>query len=319
MIGLKIDNNKAEEYYSKIEAYIRTRINNILNNGFYNVIQKKRVYKTLDRELIDYLNILNDSTNTLLHDIIVADPSTLGNLTISIGQNYPNFVDSGNLSSKVLYNIFISSVYDENAKFSKWDFISNIELDTCPYCNRNYIYSLSSSDKIKPEIDHFFPKSIYPFLGLSYFNLIPSCELCNGTNAKHDKDPHNHGLINPYLLEYTDFKFSYKITSIGVVNPSFAHKGVNVILNSKYLGHISVFKLDKLYDLHSDHVVDLLIKQKLKYNDEYINQLNKIKGISFYKADINRAILGNYTEEKDVHKRPLAKLYQDIGKELGLI
>jgi hypothetical protein len=71
--------------------------------------------------------------------------------------------------------------------------------------------------------------------------------------------------------------------------------------------------------LHSDHVVDLLIKQKLKYNDEYINQLNKIKGIRFYKADINRAILGNYTEENDVHKRPLAKLYQDIGKELGLI
>jgi hypothetical protein len=30
-------------------------------------------------------------------------------------------------------------------------------------------------------------------------------------------------------------------------------------------------------------------------------------------------ILGNYNLEKDQNKRPLSKMYQDIGKELGLI
>jgi hypothetical protein len=319
MIGLKTDNNKAEKYYSKIGVHIRTRINNILNKGIYEIVNKKRVPINLTPVFENYLSQLCDVTNPLLHDIIVAEPLTLEILTVSISQIHPTFVHVGSISNKVLYNIFISSVYEVNKKFSKWDFISEIELDTCPYCNRNYIYSLSSNEPIKPEIDHFFPKSIYPFLGLSFYNLIPSCELCNGINAKHNKDPQIHGLKNPYLLEYSDFKFSYKIASIGVLNPSLAHKGVNVILSSKYSGHLNVFKLDKLYNLHSDHVVDLLIKQKLKYNDEYINQLNKIKGIRFYKADINRAILGNYTEENDVHKRPLAKLYQDIGKELGLI
>ena len=319
MIGLKTDNNKAEKYYSKIEPHIRTRINNIINKGIYEIVNKKRVPINLTPVFINFLRQLCDVTNPLLHDIIVAEPLTLENLVFSISQNHPTFVKVGSPSNKVIYNIFISSVYDENKKFSKWDFISEIELDTCPYCNRNYIFSLSSNERIKPEIDHFFPKSIYPFLGLSFYNLIPSCELCNGINAKHNKDPKDFHLRNPYLIDYKDFKFSYEITSIGILSPSNLKKSIKVILDSDLTGHFDVFKLNKLYALHSDHVLDLIIKQKLKYNDVYINQLNKIKGIRFYKADINRAILGNYTEESDVHKRPLAKLYQDIGKELGLI
>ncbi len=32
-----------------------------------------------------------------------------------------------------------------------------------------------------------------------------------------------------------------------------------------------------------------------------------------------RFLSGNYTEEKEVYKRPLAKFTQDIAKELGLL
>lgn len=34
---------------------------------------------------------------------------------------------------------------------------------------------------------------------------------------------------------------------------------------------------------------------------------------------IKRFILGNYTEEQEIHKRPFAKFMQDIGKEVGFI
>ena len=33
--------------------------------------------------------------------------------------------------------------------------------------------------KSKKQIDHFFPKRKYPFLALCYYNLIPSCDICN--------------------------------------------------------------------------------------------------------------------------------------------
>ncbi|MFX8327742.1 hypothetical protein ABTL71_18955, partial [Acinetobacter baumannii] len=90
--------------------------------------------------------------------------------------------------------------------------------DTCPYCNRSYIYYISRRKEIKPQIDHFFPKSKYPFLAMSFYNLIPSCQTCNGFGAKEEKDPLTEGLINPYLLKTTDFSFSYKPVSGKIIS-----------------------------------------------------------------------------------------------------
>lgn len=49
----------------------------------------------------------------------------------------------------------------------------------CPYCNRMYTTTLFGENKIRPDFDHFYPKSKYPYLAVSLFNLIPSCSMCN--------------------------------------------------------------------------------------------------------------------------------------------
>lgn len=49
----------------------------------------------------------------------------------------------------------------------------------CPYCNRMYTITLFGENKIRPDFDHFYPKSKYPYLSVSLFNLIPSCSMCN--------------------------------------------------------------------------------------------------------------------------------------------
>jgi len=36
-------------------------------------------------------------------------------------------------------------------------------------------------------------------------------------------------------------------------------------------------------------------------------------------SDVNRFILGTYDKPEDIHKRPLAKLTQDVAKQLGII
>ena len=38
-----------------------------------------------------------------------------------------------------------------------------------------------------------------------------------------------------------------------------------------------------------------------------------------HESDWNRFVLGNYDREEDIHKRPLAKLVQDVAKQLGVI
>ncbi|MEY8268394.1 hypothetical protein AALA79_18765 [Lachnospiraceae bacterium 64-25] len=74
----------------------------------------------------------------------------------------------------------------------------------CPYCNRMYTTTLFGEDKIRPDFDHFYPKSKYPYLAVSLFNLIPSCSMCNkrkGDKAEvicQDKEGKNLSIIYPY-------------------------------------------------------------------------------------------------------------------------
>lgn len=223
--------------------------------------------------------------------------------------------------SSVLYNLFISSVYDKTDRFSKLDFIKDINLDTCLYCNRGYIYYLSGVDgtDIKPEIDHFYPKAKYPFLGLSFYNLIPSCQICNGGDAKGSKDPNDEDLVNPYELDDENFKFTYKISKIDVLRPLASKYNVEVKLRSRLEGNNRVFKLERLYQQHSDHVLELIIKSQCKYPTVVRDYLKSYKGLAFDNHEIDRIIVGNYTRPEDVGKRPLAKMYQDIARELKLL
>lgn len=74
----------------------------------------------------------------------------------------------------------------------------------CPYCNRMYTTTLFGEDKIRPDFDHFYPESKYPYLAVSLFNLIPSCSMCN--KRKSDKaeviyeneENKNLSIIYPY-------------------------------------------------------------------------------------------------------------------------
>ncbi len=53
-----------------------------------------------------------------------------------------------------------------------------INIKVCPYCNLRDI-SLYESHNIskRGHLDHFYSKAKYPYLALSLYNLIPSCEV----------------------------------------------------------------------------------------------------------------------------------------------
>jgi len=314
MIKLNQNSEEAEQHFLLVKHLIQGRAKNILSRG----INKKKKRVTLNNNLKNYLNSLLDDNQ--LKTLITAKPEDLEAIILSIRQTNPDFFSPKSNSNFVLRNIFIKSCY-ENEEFSNLEFIKRINIDTCPYCNRQYIYYLSNENKIKPQIDHFYPKSIYPILGISFYNLIPSCQTCNGFGAKEEKDPTIFGLINPYLLKNDSFSFTYKIRTVNFINSLFDKASIEVKLKNQLPGHLNVFKLDKLYEQHSDHVIELILKSKIEYSEEYRNYLKSYrdKGLRFNDSEIDRMILGNYSQESDIHKRPLAKLYQDIGRELGLI
>jgi hypothetical protein len=312
---IKINPNitESENHFHLVKGFLIKRIETILRLGYINKNSTK-IY--VSQNLRNYLNDLKNEVSLKL--LILSSPKNLENLSVNIKANSPLFTTTKSDDNLILRNIFINHGYD-NDDFCKSEFIKRVNIDTCPYCNRNYIYYLSKSSNIKPQIDHFFPKSIYPFFALSYYNLIPSCQTCNGFGAKEEKDPMDEGLINPYLISNDNFKFTYKIKSVNVVNPLADKYSIEVTFKDKIPGHLNVFKLDKLYSQHSDHVLELIVKSKILYSEKYKEYLDSYDGLKFNKSEINRMILGNYSEENELHKRPLTKLYQDIGRKLKLI
>lgn len=53
------------------------------------------------------------------------------------------------------------------------------------------------------EVEHFYPKSIYPDKVLEWGNLMPTCKICNA--KKGDVDPNKVELINPYIDNPSDY------------------------------------------------------------------------------------------------------------------
>ncbi|WP_291135339.1 HNH endonuclease [Flavobacterium sp. UBA7663] len=319
MIPIQINNSLVEEHYESIEFNLLKQIERVLNDDG---IKKTRNGST---SIIEFSNQLEEDLELFISDpennlkpLITIKPQSLVNKIDELIVHRPNYLNKWHDDNLILKNIFIDNGY-ENKSFNKWNFINKINIDTCSYCNRNYIYTTKKNKKIKPEIDHFYPKSKYPLLGLSYYNLIPACKSCNGFGAKEERDPLIEGLTNPYLLNYNDFELSHKIKNIAIINPLSGKSDVEVFFKKSIPGHLEVFNLKELYELHHDHAIELIIKKRLKYSKKYRDYLSSYKGLQFSKSEIDRMILGNYALEKEQHKRPLSKLYQDIGKELGLI
>lgn len=53
------------------------------------------------------------------------------------------------------------------------------------------------------EVEHFYPKDIYPDEVMAWGNLLPSCKKCNGTKRKHDTKV--EPIVNPFVDNPKDY------------------------------------------------------------------------------------------------------------------
>lgn len=91
----------------------------------------------------------------------------------------------------------------------------------CPYCNRMYTTTLFGEHRIRPDYDHFYPQSKYPYLAVNLFNLIPSCSMCN--KKKRDEaelfykkeEIENRSIIYPYDESFDELQrhISFRVIS----------------------------------------------------------------------------------------------------------
>ncbi|KAA9038630.1 hypothetical protein FW778_13845 [Ginsengibacter hankyongi] len=274
------------------------------------------------QDLLD--SLLKDSSG---FSIITAPPKELSAFAQLFDSTHGHILNDA-LKAEIL-NAFYYEDYD---KWRAYELAKKIGITVCPYCNRTYTFLLGN-DSIKGtrfEYDHFFSKSAYPYLALSFYNLVPSCHVCN-SNFKGFKEFSLKKNIHPYLEGFgQNIVFSIKPKNIGFINgKSEAYrirfrKGNLSTWNGEKVKaafeNITTFQLTKLYNMHKDYV-DELIQKSIVYNEEYINELYaRFSGSLFKnKEEVKKLIVSNYIDEEDYHKRVLSKLTTDISKELGLI
>lgn len=216
---------------------------------------------------------------------------------------------------------------DKMHKLLNW-----LGLKSCPYCNSQYILTIDSvkngklHKKALFQLDHYYPKSKYPYLAVSFYNLIPSCSYCN--NSKNDRDPFEQETIHPYFDDYDDLcKFSIEPESI--INYRLTQKGspkieLNIIgeQKAKVKQHNKDFHLEALYQQNHADLAEELYWKSLYYTKDRraeITSLFENTEVKLSENEINRFITGNYVQKEDILKRPLSKLTKDLAEELGLL
>lgn len=78
------------------------------------------------------------------------------------------------------------------------------------------------------------------------------------------------------------------------------------------------FHVSKLYSNFKSEVEDVIWRSRI-YNDKMIEAMQQSGVYTIKPEDVNRFIIGNYDREEDILKRPLAKLIQDVARQLDLI
>lgn len=369
--------NIAKAYFIDVKEHIKERsdfllqVMNVLYNGIpYNILETHSLHggtkKSLTNQLLSAANRLTNQTqystvlaanlkpwvagvsgalsavcsylNNDIHleELVLCKPDTalqtenafkdnIG-LPIILNENIKNFINS-----LIDYSIFDNYAYCITKK---------LNINTCPYCNRNYINTVidkKGNQIIRPTFDHFFPKKLHPFLALSFYNLIPSCYFCN-SSLKGDSSTSIDTHIHPYKEGFEkDATFHVLINNLkpNKSDPEnytliFVDNMSPLLPNDKYRkifggvrgtdtldeGNINLFKLEDIYQSHLDIVGELVVKCD-RLSSSYANSLQKLfSSLGTSRDEFYQYYFGNYFNEKDFHRRPMAKLSKDVISQI---
>lgn len=217
---------------------------------------------------------------------------------------------------------FTSTEY--RSKWSAYAFVMELGLKVCPYCNRTFITPLySPQKKCRGDLDHFLPKSKYPYFSISIFNLIPCCKVCN-SSFKGSKDFDYDEFINLYEDKCIEDKYRFTYSSnnyeslVGISDDEMELKILYDEADTDYSrirSNIEEFGIEEIYQYHKD-IVKKLIQKKEIYSKEYIEQILVQYNTLFHNENEIFDLLFDTTNNENIKNNILGKLKNDIIKEL---
>jgi len=212
--------------------------------------------------------------------------------------------------------------------------ILSLNISVCPYCNRQYITSWNDEKKKKKkttaDLDHFYPKSIFPAFSLSLFNFIPSCQICN-SRMKGDKWS---DVIYPYEERFGDDAY-FEVTNLekkvnndndyydkllrNLLGQSSELMELDIKINTESDKKIKIenskdmFKLNEVYQTHKSYVKELLLKKRIYDDGAYLESLkNQFDKLNLDEYSLQQFLYGYNWQDGEDPDRPLSKLTYDI-------
>lgn len=134
----------------------------------------------------------------------------------------------------------------------------------CPYCQMHHVnFYVSSSLKLRPALDHFYPESKYPYLGVSLFNLVPACEQCN-SRVKLANDPLAINLAHPFdHAKPVGFISGWcPVTTLDRIGTTADFKFAFNGADPDSIAFSTFFRLAKRYEWYSPELLDLATRYR---------------------------------------------------------
>ena len=179
------------------------------------------------------------------------------------------------------------------------------------------------------DIDHLLPKSICPIVGLSLFNFVPSCQVCNEKLKKakeladtlygwlkisptyQDSDFDDNVPIKLVPLEHSSTFFDLQRNN-GNYRLKFQTNG-----DSGYEKYVSLFKLQDRYNYHKNlalHILDLKERYPIEKRKEICRLLSaqEIDSDSAKSKYSEAQIEADILQEEFNQDRCFAKLRRDM-------
>ena len=219
----------------------------------------------------------------------------------------------------------MEELYDRMRDLKQDDVFEKLNIRTCPYCNRQYTFTLkpvhTGDPNTSPEFDHFYPKSEYPTLAICFYNLVPSCHCCN-----HGKGTGQLN-INPYFDEFRgDFYLCKAENDKTRLNKKEAKeiKGEQDVHVAYYGSReekqdVGKLGLTKLYGMHQDYVMEIV--DKVNAYNSAINQglVDSFQGVYKTRGEVFEFVWGRHLELAEQENRPLSKFTRDLLVQMGVI
>ena len=253
--------------------------------------------------------------------LLIADPRQKTDLCkIAPGKEHPLF--------KIFDYKRLTSQF--RSRFSA--LIQSLNINVCPYCGRSFIHTVKKRGDgfIRTcQVDHFLPKSQYPWLAFSIWNFVPVCGSCNLRKTSNTNEifyPYEEGIgdlyrfrTHPvkglgYLVGARDSENDFEV-SLDCAVKSDMFDG----MKSKMGTEDSIFGINELYSTHNSYICGIF-RQRYIFGTPYIDSIcSSFKNMFHNREDVLAMMYLKRIDAESIGTSPLDKLTRDINHEIDLL